>query len=243
MPLLEENNFLPDLKRIPFLARKKAKIIFVNYPNNPTNACASDEFYRELIDFAKKNKIIVILDLAYSEMAYDGYKPRSLLEFPGAKDVVIEFHSLSKTYNMTGWRLGWASGNPQLIAALAKVKSNIDSGIFSAIQLAGVAALSTSRDFVRNMCRLYQERRDIMVSGLQSLGWQVIKPKATFYLWIKIPGADDSISFASRLLNEADIVATPGVGFGRHGEGYIRMALTVPKERMREALERLKKIS
>ncbi len=243
MPLLEENNFLPDLKRIPFLARKKAKMIFVNYPNNPTNACASDGFYRELIDFAKRNKIIVISDLAYSEMVYDGYKARSLLEFPGAQDVVIEFHSLSKTYNMTGWRLGWASGNPRLIAALAKVKSNIDSGIFSAIQLAGVAALSTGQDFTAKMCQLYQERRDILVSGLQSLGWQVTKPKATFYLWIKIPGSSDSMSFASRLLKEADIVATPGVGFGRYGEGYIRMALTVPKERIREALERLKKIS
>jgi len=243
MPLLEENNFLPDLKRIPFLARKKAKIIFVNYPNNPTGACAGDEFFRELIDFAKKNKIIVVSDLAYSEMIYDGYKAPSLLEFPGAKDVVIEFHSLSKTYNMTGWRLGWACGNPRLVAALGKVKSNIDSGVFSAIQLAGVAALSTGQDFTRKMCQLYQERRDILVEGLRSLGWQVTKPKATFYLWIKIPGNTDSISFASRLLNEVDIVATPGVGFGKYGEGYIRMALTVPKERIKEALERLKKIS
>jgi LL-diaminopimelate aminotransferase len=242
MPLLEENNFLPDLKRIPFLARKKAKIIFVNYPNNPTSACATDEFYRGLIDFAQRNKIIVISDLAYSEMVYDGYKARSLLEFPGAHDVVIEFHSLSKTYNMTGWRLGWACGNPQLIAALAKVKSNIDSGIFSAIQLAGVAALATEEDFVRKACRVYQQRRDILVEGLQSMGWKVIKPKATFYLWIKTPGNVDSMNFASRLLKEADIVVTPGVGFGNYGEGCIRMALTVPEERIREALERLKKI-
>ena len=153
MPLLEKNNFLPDLKHIPFLTRRKAKIIFVNYPNNPTNACAGDEFYAELIDFAKRNKIIVISDLAYSEMAYDGYKPRSVLEFPGARDLVIEFHSLSKTYNMTGWRIGWACGNAKLIAALAKVKSNIDSGIFSAIQLAGVAALATDQDFVSSMCQ------------------------------------------------------------------------------------------
>ncbi len=243
MPLFEENDFLPDLKRIPFLARKKAKIIFVNYPNNPTSACATDEFYRGLIDFAQRNKIIVISDLAYSEMAYDGYKVRSLLEFPGAQDVVIEFHSLSKTYNMTGWRLGWACGNPKLIAALGKVKSNIDSGIFSAIQLAGVAALATNHDFVCKACQLYQERRDILVEGLHLMGWKVIKPKATFYLWIKTPGNVDSVSFASRLLKEADIVATPGVGFGKYGEGYIRMALTVPGERIREALERLKKIS
>ncbi len=243
MPLLEKNNFLPDLKHIPFLTRRKAKIIFVNYPNNPTNACANDEFYAELIDFANRNKIIIISDLAYSEISYDGYKPRSLLEFPGARDRVIEFHSLSKTYNMTGWRIGWACGNAKLIAALAKVKSNIDSGIFSAIQLAGVAALATEQDFISSICRLYQKRRDILVGGLQSLGWKVIRPKATFYLWIKTPGNLDSINFAARLLKEADIVVTPGVGFGKYGEGYMRMALTVPEERIKEALGRLKKIS
>jgi len=243
MPLLESNNFLPDLKKIPLSARKKAKMIFVNYPNNPTNACASDAFYRQLIEFAAKNKIIIISDLAYSEMAYDGYKARSLLEFPGSRDTVIEFHSLSKTYNMTGWRIGWASGNSQLISALAKVKSNIDSGIFSAIQLAGVAAIEGPQDYVKSMCGIYQERRDTLVDGLNSLGWSAIKPKATFYVWIKIPAKTDSINFAAKLLKEADIVATPGVGFGKYGEGYIRMALTVPKERIKEALGRLKKIS
>jgi len=243
MPLSESNNFLPDLKKIPLSARKKAKMIFVNYPNNPTNACASDAFYRQLIEFAAKNKIIIISDLAYSEMAYDGYKARSLLEFPGSRDTVIEFHSLSKTYNMTGWRIGWASGNSQLISALAKVKSNIDSGIFSAIQLAGVAAIEGPQDYVKSMCGIYQERRDTLVDGLNSLGWSAIKPKATFYVWIKIPAKTDSINFAAKLLKEADIVATPGVGFGKYGEGYIRMALTVPKERIKEALGRLKKIS
>ena len=243
MPLLEQNNFLPDLKKIPLSARKKAKMIFVNYPNNPTNACASDDFYRQLIEFAVKNKIIIISDLAYSEMAYDGYKASSLLEFPGAREVVIEFHSLSKTYNMTGWRIGWASGNAQLISALAKVKSNIDSGIFSAIQLAGVAAIEGPVDYLKSMCGLYQERRDILVNGLCALGWNVIKPKATFYVWIKIPTKSDSISFAAKLLKEANIVATPGVGFGKYGEGYIRMALTVSKERINEALERIKRMS
>jgi LL-diaminopimelate aminotransferase len=243
MPLLESNNFLPDLKRIPFLARKKAKMIFVNYPNNPTNACANDDFYRGLIEFAAKNNIIIVSDLAYSEMAYDGYKASSLLEFPGSRDTVIEFHSLSKTYNMTGWRVGWACGNRQLVSALAKVKSNIDSGIFSAIQLAGVAAIEGPQDYIKSMCDIYQERRDILVDGLVSLGWSPIKPKATFYVWIKTPAKTDSISFAARLLKQANIVATPGVGFGKYGEGYIRMALTVPKERIKEALERLKKIS
>jgi LL-diaminopimelate aminotransferase len=243
MPLLESNSFLPDLNKIPLSARKKAKIMFVNYPNNPTNACANDNFYTKLIEFATKNKIIIISDLAYSEIAYDGYKPRSLLEFSGAKAVVIEFHSLSKTYNMTGWRIGWACGNPELVAALAKVKSNIDSGIFSAIQLAGVAALTGPQDYLKSMCELYQQRRDILVNGLSALGWQVIKPKATFYVWIKIPAKTDSLSFSGRLLEKANIVATPGVGFGKYAEGYIRLALTVSKDRINEALERIKRIS
>jgi len=243
MPLLAQNGFLPDLKKIPLSARKKAKIIFINYPNNPTGACASDDFYTQLIEFATKNKIIIISDLAYSEMTYDGYKPRSLLEFPGARDVVIEFHSLSKTYNMTGWRVGWACGNAQLVAALAKVKSNIDSGIFSAIQLAAVAALQGSPDYLKSMCALYEQRRDILVDGLNDLGWQAIKPKATFYIWIKISSKTEAISFAAQILKEADIVVTPGVGFGEYGQGYIRMALTVPETRIKEALLRLKKIS
>ena len=243
IPLSAANSFLPDLRKIPLSVRKKAKIIFINYPNNPTSACASDNFYTQLIEFATKNKIIIISDLAYSEMAYDGYKPRSLLEFDGSKEVVIEFHSLSKTYNMTGWRIGWACGNPQLVAALAKVKSNIDSGVFSAIQLAGVAALRSSPDYVKRMCELYQERRDILVDGLNDLGWLAHKPKATFYLWIKIPARLEAISFAAHLLKEANIVVTPGEGFGQHGQGYIRMALTVSGERIKEALQRLKKIS
>lgn len=243
MPLIAANSFLPDLSRIPLSARKKAKLIFINYPNNPTSACASDDFYTKLIEFATKNKIIIISDLAYSEMAYDGYKPRSILEFPGSRGVVIEFHSLSKTYNMTGWRVGWACGNPQLVAALAKIKSNIDSGIFSAIQLAAVAALRSQPGYLRSMCELYQKRRDILVDGLNGLGWQAIKPKATFYVWIKIPSKTDAISFAANLLKDANIVATPGVGFGQHGQGYIRMALTVSVERIHKALERIKKIS
>ena len=243
MPLVASNSFLPDLKKIPLAARKKAKIIFVNYPNNPTSACASDDFYAELIEFATKNKVIIISDLAYSELAYDGYKPRSLLEFDGSREVVIEFHSLSKTYNMTGWRIGWACGNPQLVAALAKVKSNIDSGIFSAIQLAGVAALNGQQDYLKSICDFYQQRRDILMDGLTDLGWQAIKPKATFYVWTKIPPKAQAISFAAHLLKEANVVVTPGVGFGEHGQGYIRMALTVSEARIKEALQRLKKIS
>jgi len=242
MPLLEANSFLPDLKKIPLSIRKKAKLMFINYPNNPTGATAEKAFYFSVADFAQKNKIIVISDLAYSEMSYDGYKAASFLEVKNAKEVGIEFHSLSKTYNMTGWRIGWACGNAQLVAALAKVKSNIDSGIFSAIQLAGIAALEGSQEHIKNMRQIYQERRDILISGLKFLGWRVKPPQATFYVWIRIPQKTDSIKFASSLLEKANIVVTPGIGFGKYGEGYIRMTLTVSKERIREALLRLKKI-
>ena len=242
MPLLESNAFLPDLKKIPHSIRKKSRVMFINYPNNPTGRTAEKDFYQEVIAFAKKNNIIVISDLAYSEMSYDGYRPSSIFEVDGAKEVAIEFHSLSKTYNITGWRIGWACGNAELVVALAKVKSNIDSGIFTAIQLAGLAALEGPQEHIVNMRKLYQERRDVLIRGLQSLGWQVFSPQATFYVWIPIPKKTHSLKFAVLLLEKANIVATPGVGFGKYGEGYIRMALTVSKERIQEATERLKKI-
>ncbi len=247
MPLLESNAFLPDLKKIPQRILKKAKMIFINYPNNPTGRTADKDFYLSVIEFAKKNKLIVVSDLAYSEMSYDGYQPLSFLELVGARDVGIEFHSLSKTYNMTGWRVGFACGNQELVSALAKVKSNVDSGIFSAVQLAGVAALTGPQEHIKNMCQMYQQRRDVLILGLNSLGWQVEPPKATFYVWIKVPAKAaakgmDSIKFSALLLDKANIVATPGVGFGEYGQGYIRMALTVPKERIQEAIQRLKKL-
>jgi LL-diaminopimelate aminotransferase len=242
MPLLDTNAFLLDLKKIPLTVRRKAKLLYINYPNNPTGATAEKDFYSKVVEFAAKNQIIVISDLAYSEIAYDNYKPSSFLEVKGGKDVGIEFHSLSKTYNMTGWRIGWACGNAKLVSALAKVKSNIDSGIFCAIQLAGVTALEGPQGHIRNACQLYQERRDALVSGLNSLGWQIKAPKASFYVWIKIPRRVNSIKFSQLLLEKADIVVTPGVGFGKYGEGYIRMALTVSKDRIKEAVVRLKKI-
>jgi LL-diaminopimelate aminotransferase len=243
MPLRQVNGFLPDLKKIPLNIRRKAKLMYINYPNNPTAASAEKDFYCEVLDFATRNKIIVISDLAYSEITYNGYRASSFLEIKGAKDVAVEFHSLSKTYNMTGWRIGWACGNARLISALAKVKSNIDSGIFSAIQLAGVAALQGSQQHIKDVCQLYQDRRDILIQGLNSLGWEVCASRATFYVWLKIPKEKNSIAFASFLLEKADIVVTPGVGFGKYGEGYIRMALTVPKEMIKEALARLAKIA
>ena len=258
MPLKEENAFLPDLKKIPLNIIRKAKLMYINYPNNPTGAIAERDFYKDVVKFATKNKIIVISDLAYSEIVYDGYRPSSFLEVEGGKDVGIEFHSLSKTYNMTGWRIGWACGNTKLISALAKVKSNIDSGIFSAIQLAGIAALEGPNQYIKDMCRLYQERRNTLIRGLNSLGWHTNPPKATFYVWIKVPKKTNtsvslecrgehsrtanSIKFSALLLEKANIVVTPGVGFGKYGEGYIRMALTVSGERIQEAIERLKRI-
>jgi LL-diaminopimelate aminotransferase len=242
MPLLESNAFLPDLAKIPLKVRKKAKLMYINYPNNPTGATAEGDFYQEVVESARRNKIIVLSDLAYSEIAYDGYRPISFLEITGAKDIAIEFHSLSKTYNMTGWRIGWACGNAKLVSALAKVKSNIDSGIFSAIQLAGIAALGGPQQHIEDMREIYQERRDILIRGLNSLGWRIEPPKATFYVWLAIPKKFDSIGFSKLLLKKANIVVTPGVGFGKYGEGYIRMALTVSKERIIEAIERLKDI-
>jgi LL-diaminopimelate aminotransferase len=243
VPLRPENGFLPDVKKIPAGVLKKARLVYINYPNNPTGAVADESFYRALVAFARRHKLIVISDLAYSEMAYDGYKPMSILEVPGARDVALEFHSLSKTFNMTGWRVGWACGNASLVGALAKVKSNVDSGIFSAIQVAAATALNRSTDHVGRMCALYQGRRDCLVAGLQALGWQLAAPRATFYLWIRLPKGTLSIPFAESVLRKADIVITPGVGFGPHGEGYVRMALTVPEPRLQEALRRLKRMA
>lgn len=242
LPLLESNAFLPLLEKIPHPIRKKARLLYINYPNNPTASVADKNFYREVIDFASKNNIIVISDLAYSEIAYNGYKSLSLLEIEGAKEIAVEFHSLSKTYNMTGWRIGWVSGNAKLISGLAKIKSNIDSGIFSAIQLAAIAALEGPQEHIRDMCRLYQERRNILINGLNSLGWQVRLPKATFYVWLKVPLKINSIGFFKLLLEKADITVTPGIGFGKYGEGFVRFALTVSGEKIKEAIGRLKKI-
>jgi LL-diaminopimelate aminotransferase len=242
MPLLEKNGFLPDLEKIPATKLKKAKVLYLNYPNNPTGATCDLGFYRKAVEFCRKNNLVLLSDLAYSEMAYDGYKPPSVFEVEGSKDVAIEFHSLSKTYNMTGWRVGWASGNKSLIAGLAKVKSNLDSGIFSAIQVAATAALEADDSHIQKMCRIYQDRRDRLVDGLNALGWKASKPKATFYIWVKVPRGRKSIEFASLILERADLVVTPGVGFGKYGEGYIRFALTVNTEKIEEALTRLKKI-
>lgn len=241
VPLTADNGFLPDLEKVKKI--KDAKMMVVNYPNNPTAAIATKEFYTDLVKLAHKNGFFILSDMAYSEVYYDGKKPISILEIEGAKDIAIEFHSFSKTYYMTGWRIGWACGNTKLIAALAKVKTNYDSGIFQAIQVAGITALHSPEKIIEDMRSLYQERRDLFVNGLQSIGWKVTAPQATFYVWTKIPkGFEHSMQTAKAFLDKADIVATPGNGFGKGGEGYIRMTLTVPKERLKETVERLKKI-
>jgi LL-diaminopimelate aminotransferase len=242
LPLIRENNFLPDLHEIPPLTARDAKALFFNYPNNPTAAVADKEFFARVVEFCRDYRIIAVHDAAYTELAYDGYQPPSFLEAPGAKDIGIEFHSLSKTYNMTGWRLGMAVGNKEVLAALGKIKSNIDSGAFDAIQLAGIAALDSDQSCVRENCAILQERRDLLVAGLQKLGYDVIPPKATFYVWLPVPQGMTSMGFTTHLLEQAGIVTIPGMGLGAPGEGYVRLALTVPRERLQEALDRLQRL-
>lgn len=241
VPLKASQGFLPDLAKIDRI--NDLKMIVVNYPNNPTAVTASRGFYQGLVDLARSKGFIIVSDMAYAEVYFDNEKPLSILEIEGARDVAIEFHSFSKTYCMTGWRIGWACGNPTLIAALAKVKTNFDSGIFQAIQIAAIAALKVPSLVVEEMRALYQERRDLLINGLRNIGWKITPPKAAYYVWAKIPkGFANSMETARAFLDKADIVVTPGNGFGEAGEGYIRMALTVPKERLHEAVERLKKV-
>jgi len=240
MPLKRENGFLPALDEIPPDIAKKAKLMFVNYPNNPTGAIANDDFYKKLIEFAKEYNIIVCHDAAYQDIAFDGYRPPSFLEYPGAREVGIEFGSLSKSYNMTGWRIGWAAGNARVIEALGRIKSNIDSGAFQAVQYAGIAALMGPQDCTYKMSDVYRERRDIVVDGLNSMGWNMEKPKATIYVWVPVPKGYNSISFAESVFKKTGVVITPGNGYGIYGEGYFRIALTVEKERILEAVNRIK---
>lgn len=243
LPLFKENNFLPDLKKIPKLLLKKAKLLFLNYPNNPTATIWPEEFCKEVIRFAQKNEIFVCHDAAYSEISFDNYRAPSFLQFPGAKEVGIEFHSFSKTYNMTGWRIGWVCGNSQAVKALGKVKTNIDSGIFQAIQIAGISALKEKTSEIEKRNEIYKERRDLLIEGLEKIGWKIEKPLATFYVWAPLPKPyRSSIKFAKMLLEEARVVVTPGIGFGQFGEGFIRFSLTNSIERIKEAIERIKKI-
>lgn len=240
LTLRKENGFLPNLSEIPKEVAKKAKLLFINYPNNPTSAIAEKSFFEEVVSFARRYEIIVCHDAAYSEIAFDGYQPLSFMEVAGAKEVGIEFHSLSKTFNMTGWRIGFAVGHAEIVSMLGRVKTNIDSGVFQAIQEAGTEALIHFDTPFPEIISIYERRRDVLVKGLREIGLDVDLPKATFYVWFQVPRGYTSAQFASFLIEKAGIVATPGNGFGEAGEGYIRMALTVDEKRLDEAIKRLK---
>lgn len=241
MPLVEEKGYLPDLDEIPPHVLERSSLMFIGYPNNPTSAMATRAFFEKVVAFAKRHEIVVAHDNAYSEIYFDE-PPISFLSVPGAKDVGVEFHSLSKTYNMTGWRLGWVCGNREIVKQLATVKDNYDSGCFEAVQKAGIAALSGSQDCVAEMRKLYRERRDFLVPALKRAGWSVNNPGATFYVWAETPKGLSSMETVSHIIENAGVMCTPGTGFGPSGEGYIRFALTVDVPRLEEAVARIAKL-
>lgn len=241
MPLTKANGFLPDLDAIPEDVAKKAKLMWLNSPNNPTSVVMTKDYFKRAIEFAREHRIIICHDAAYSEIYYDGKRPASFMEVEGAKDVGVEFHSLSKTYNMTGWRIGFVVGNKEVVAALGKVKSQLDSGVFEAVQAAGITALGLDDSVTDSIRKIYQERRDTVIPGLKQLGLEVDAPPAAFYIWVTVPKGYTSASFTAHLLEKAGIVTTPGNGFGAPGEGYVRMTVCTSKERLAEAVERIKK--
>lgn len=244
LPLLSKNRFLPDLDAIPAEALSKARILFINYPNNPTAATCTLDFYSKAVDFARKNDIVLCSDNAYSEITYDGYKAPSILQVEGAKDVAIEFHSLSKTYCMTGWRCGFAVGNPEILSGLAQVKTNVDSGLFQAVQHAGITALNEVTGELDEMLAIFQRRRDLVVDALNGMGWNIEKPRGTFYIWAPTPDGLDCAAFADRVLEEAHVVVTPGGAFGAGDEvrRFFRISFTLNDARLEEAMERLGKL-
>jgi len=242
MPLKADNGFLPNLDKIPRPVLDRAKLLFLNYPNNPTSAVCEVEFFERAVSFAKKHKLLIVQDCAYSEVCFDDYLAPSILQVKGALNCAIEFHSLSKSYNMTGFRIGFAVGAKSAIEMLVKVKSNIDSGVFQAIQWAGVSALDKGDEAIIKMRKIYQQRRDLLCQGLDQLGLEYQKPKATFYFWVKAPNGIGAEKMASFLLDKAGIIVSPGSAYGTEGEGYVRFAIVVKEERIKEAVKRLKKI-
>lgn len=239
MPLLRENNFLPLLDSIPADVIKRSKLLWLNYPNNPTGAVADREFFKQVVHFATKNNIAVCHDGPYTEVAYEGYKPISFLQVDGAKNVGIEFHSLSKSYNMTGWRIGMAVGNRVMIDSLRRIKSNLDSGIPQAIQYMAIEALTGPQVSIAEHNDIYQRRRDMVVETLNNIGLETTVPKATLYVWAKVPAGYTSMKFAADLLEEANVVVTPGIGYGNNGEGYVRLSLTTSDEEVAKGLSRM----
>ncbi len=242
LPLTSENGFLPDLGSVPKDVAKRAKVLWINYPNNPTGAVAPRELFAEAVEFAARNGLVLAHDNAYSEITYDSYTAPSLFEFEGAREVGIEFHSLSKTFNMTGWRIGFACGNPDVIGALGTIKTNIDSGVFNPVQLAAVEALENGGDTVGRMVDIYTRRRDLLVRELSGLGWDVTPPKGSIYIWMPVPDGFDSVGFSTHVLDRAGVFFTPGNAYGPSGEGYVRLSMTVPDERILEAVSRLKEV-
>ena len=240
VPLTEEHGFKPDLERIDKGIARKAKIMFLNYPNNPTAATAEKSFFKDVVDFAHDYEIIILHDNPYSELTFDGYEAPSFLAVKGAKEICVEFGSLSKTYNMTGWRIGFVVGNSEIIKGLKLVKTNVDSGAFQAVQMAGIAALTGPQDCVKQNVAIYKRRRDLLADGLRSSGIELEKPKATFYFWAKVPSGFSSIQFSMFLLERTGVVVTPGIGFGETGEGFVRFSLCVREERIIEACKRIK---
>jgi alanine-synthesizing transaminase len=237
--------FLRNLSRVAAKSRPKPKVLIINFPHNPTTTCVEKEFFVDVVQWAKKNQVMVVHDLAYADIVFDGYKSPSFLATPGAKDVGVEIFTLSKSYNMAGWRVGFAAGNPKVIASLAKIKSYMDYGIFTPIQVAAITALDSPEENLRKLAAVYQERRNIMVEGMNRMGWPVEKPKAAMYLWAKIPKKYEkmsSIDFSMMLLKEAAVAISPGSGFGALGEGYVRIALVENKDRIRQALRNMKKL-
>ena len=241
LPLQESSGFLPDLDAIPAEVLKKSKVLWISYPNNPTGAVADTDFFKKVVEFAQKTNIAVCHDAPYTEVAFDGYRPHSFLEVPGARDVGVEFHSLSKSYNMTGWRIGMAVGNHKMIDALFRFKSNLDSGIPQAIQIAAIDALTGSQDEIPARNKVYQARRDKIVKALKEIGLKVTSPKAGFYIWAGIPDGYTSVSFVAELLDKAGVAVTPGTGYGKSGEGYIRLSITQADARLDEGIRRLLK--
>ena len=239
VPLTHENGFLPDLGQIPPEVARRAKLLWLNYPNNPTAAVAGIDFFQRVVEFAKKYDLVVCHDAPYTEVAFDGYRPVSFMQVPGAKDVGMEFHSLSKSFNMTGWRVGMAVGNAQMRDALMRIKSNLDSGIPQAIQYAAIEALLGDQGCIREHNVIYQRRRDAMVKALREMGLRVTPPKASLYIWAGIPEGYTAEEFATRLLEDTGVVVTPGTGYGRYGEGYVRLSLTATDDEIAEGLDRL----
>jgi LL-diaminopimelate aminotransferase len=239
LPISSSNNFLPELDRIPENILEKTKVLWLNYPNNPTGAVADLQFFNKAVEFAKKHDICICHDGPYSEVSFDDYTPVSFLQAEGAKEVGIEFHSFSKTYNMTGWRIGMAVGNSTVINALKTMKSNLDSGIPQAIQYAAIEALTGPQNCIKEHNAIYQRRRDLIVDTLNKMGLEAKPPKASLYIWAKVPKGYNSVEFANDLLDKVGVVVTPGIGYGRNGEGYVRLSVTIPDASLLKGLSRM----